>query len=230
MTFPGENGGTLHFHKPKGHFYHFKRTNSDSAYLCCADKQFFDVFHLPVCQYSDETEIFPAKCLGRFVSSSYPHNHLPAPRENIELMAFRWQARLYILQNSRGKNTMDAIKAVYANWPFKFKFSPPRLSKMMGFTLKTYRNYGNAMPETADHKLGRSFLKKFPQKVLDEFMDHLCTTPSYWTPPQPRMQLDINLLYSQCSERQWFFGDVYKIRISHTSQRMLTSNFNVTYT
>lgn len=89
---------------------------------------------------------------------------------------------------------MDAIKAVYADWPFKLKFSPPRLSKLMGSTLKTYRIYGNAMPKTADHKLGRSFLEKFPQKVLDEFMDHLRTTPSYWTPPQPRMQIGYYLI------------------------------------
>ena len=166
----------LYFHKTKGHFY------SDKLYQC-ADKQFFKAFHLPICQHSSKTKVFPPKCVGQIEGAR--HSHLPAPRENVELMAFRWQARIYILQNSK-KDIMDVIKAVYAEWPFKINFYPPRLFKLMGPTLKVYQKYGNAKPNTSDYETGQNVLTSFPQKDLDKFIDHLRTSPDYWTPPQPR--------------------------------------------
>lgn len=183
MWFPGGNGGTvLFFDKPTGHFYCAK--GNDFADLHCADKQFFEAFHLPICRHSDIAEIFPVTCVGRFTGSS--HSHLPALREHVELMTFQWKAQLYIFQNSTEKNVMDAIKAVNAEWPFKLNFSPPRLAKLMECTLKNYQRYGNARHNTPDYEVGQNFLKTFSQNVLDLFMNHLHTSQPYWTPPQQR--------------------------------------------
>ena len=174
--FPGEKGAIIHFHKTDGHFYHGTQ---------CADKQlqFLKAFHLPTCWKNSKTEVSASICVGRLGGNG--HNHSPALRENVEYKVFRWQACLYILQNSN-KDVMDAIKAVYAEWPFEINFFPPRLFQLMGLSLRTYKRYGSAEKSTKDYESGHNFLKNFPQKNLDKFIEHLHTSPEYWTPPKPR--------------------------------------------
>ena len=108
--------------------------------------------------------------------------HQPAARENVEYKAFQWHACLYILLNGK-ENIRDAIKAVYAEWPFGIKFFPPQLFKWMGPSLKTYQKYGNAVKSTKRLWSRSKFLKELPSKEFGQIHWPLEYTPSLLDTP-----------------------------------------------
>jgi hypothetical protein len=141
----------LKFHLPTGHIYGVKNGHCTTS-----------------------------RCPGVF--NRCGHNAHPIhSRIKMNLEAFRWQVRLFLLHAGGRVSPKKAIEICYQDWPLELEKTPAQLNESWKKSLNNFHKAGkeeNGQPTF----MKKNFIQEYPQKKLDRLMAALRLDTHYWAP------------------------------------------------
>ena len=99
----------------------------------------------------------------------------------MNLEAFRWQVRLFLLEEDGRVKPKKAIEICYQDWPLELEKTPAQLYESLKTSLFSFHKAGkeeNGQPTF----MNKNFIEEYPQKKLDRLMDAPRLDTHYWTP------------------------------------------------